>query len=209
MSHGIGVQKVDSREALEEAVEALWAQAGPVVLVQERISGRDFRLDFVGETFIGGYERRQVVLRGDGRRTVLELLAQADARWRRDGFARRMGSQITFPLSTVPPAGDEVPIGSDTILNLNRLATAEVIEELPEAWRRACLAVGAAVGACHFGVDLRAPGLDHDPGFMVVLEVNDSPMLTGLFELGHEELAIEGQCRALRMALGDEVSSRP
>ena len=198
---GIGVSLVDDDAGLALAIESQWEAGHRVVLLQERVPGRDFRLNFVGDEFIGGYERTQVVLEGDGRRTLRELLVAADPRWTDNEFATRFSEAAALPqLDAVLPLGEQRALGSDTILNLNQLATASAIEALPESCLQYCLAAGRAVGARHFGIDLKAKGLDADPASIVVIEVNGSPLLTGLYELGHEELAIRGQSKALQLA---------
>ncbi len=89
-----------------------------------------------------------------------------------------------------------IDLGGD-ILNLNGWATAELIGELPSVWRDHCLAIGEALNLRHFGIDLRAPGLDASPQSATVIEVNASPLLLQLYNMGHRETALAAQARVL------------
>lgn len=92
------------------------------------------------------------------------------------------------------------------ILNLARGARPTVLEEVPDAWHALCSRIGALLQVRHFGVDLRVD----ERGELTVIEVNASPLLTRLFELGHAETAIAGTMRVLRaiMDLSDEDERR-
>lgn len=80
------------------------------------------------------------------------------------------------------------------VLNLARGARPTVLDDVPPAWHTLCLRIGSLIGLRHFGVDLRVDGR----GEPTVIEVNASPLLTRLFELGHAERAIAGTIRVLR-----------
>lgn len=82
----------------------------------------------------------------------------------------------------------------DDVLNLARGASPDVLAEAPAGLHALCLRIGEVMGLRHFGVDLRVDGR----GEPTVIEVNSSPQLTRLFELGHDEPAIAGTMRVLR-----------
>jgi glutathione synthase/RimK-type ligase-like ATP-grasp enzyme len=94
------------------------------------------------------------------------------------------------------PSGASLDFSPD-VLNLNGWAVAEPVAELPEAWKQFCLGIGRCIGLRHFGVDLRGAGLSADPTAACVIEVNASPLLVQLYELGHRRAALEAQCKVL------------
>lgn len=95
--------------------------------------------------------------------------------------------------------GEELAFEAE-ILNLNRLAVASPITELPAATTEACLAMAEVLNLRHFGVDLRAPSLEEIPRDATILELNASPLLAHLYRLGHTELVLGCQMRVLRKA---------
>jgi glutathione synthase/RimK-type ligase-like ATP-grasp enzyme len=192
MSHGRHVELVRDDQELQRQVRKIW-QFDYIALVQQVIEGVDLRFDFLDGEYLAGYMRRPLVVRGDGQRSIRELLSELKGA--ADVSARAVLA-AGFDPDTIPRAGEELNLGGQ-ILNLNRCATAELIESLPAEWLAYCRAIGRALNLRHFGVDLRAPGFDCDPRQATVLEVNSSPLLVQLYRLGHAELAVEAQMKVL------------
>ena len=148
-------------------------------------------------------------LRGDGRRSIRELFEAYDPRFAGEARQGRLTTCAEWRRAvdergrspdTVLPEGEELVFEAE-ILNLNRLAVARPITELPAATIEACLAMGEVLKLRHFGVDLRAPSLEEIPQAATILELNASPLLLHLFRLGHTELVLGCQMRVLRKAL--------
>lgn len=198
LSHGRLVRCVEDAAALEAAVAAIW-ELDRVALVQERVVGRELRIDLLDGELLAAYERHPQRLVGDGRRSLAELLVAADSR-----FAEplAMGRAIADGLDAerVPDAGEMVELG-DGVHNLNRSASASLIPELPEPWRAWAARVAAHLGLRLAGIDLRIDcdrePLEADPERAVVLEVNGTPLLAQMAKLGHHELAVRAQARIL------------
>ena len=198
LSHGRLVRCVEDNETPEAAVAAIW-ELDRVALVQERVVGRELRIDLLDGELLAAYERHPQRLVGDGRRSLAELLVAADAR-----FAEplAMGRAIADGLEAerVPDAGEMVELG-DGVHNLNRSASASLIPEIPEAWRAWAAGVAAHLGLRLAGIDLRidcaGEPLDAEPQGAVVLEVNGTPLLAQMAKLGHRELAVRAQARIL------------
>lgn len=207
LSRGRGITVVHDDTGLETAIEEVW-QIDHLALVQEIVEGRDLRLDYLDGELLVGYERTPLRVRGDGRRSLAELLSRDDPRFLREDTLRRIASDPLWKLkvgdrgwtfSTVPPDGEELSF-SYPVLNLQRLATAVLIDKVPEKIDRACVEIGETLGLRHFGVDLRVPSLASGKEDVVVLEVNHNPLLDHLFQLGHTELVLDCQVRLLRKA---------
>jgi glutathione synthase/RimK-type ligase-like ATP-grasp enzyme len=198
MSHGRLVRRVDDAAALEAAIAAVW-ELDRLALVQAVVPGRELRLDLLDGELLAGYERRPHVLEGDGRHSVAELLAAADARFLDPRALARALADGPAP-NRVPAAGERLELG-DGVHNLNRSATATLIETLPEPWRAWCAEVADALGLRLAGIDLRVDTagdpLGADPRTACVLEVNGTPLLAQLARMGHRELALAAQARIL------------
>jgi len=196
MSHGRHVELVADEGALERQIARIW-KFDYIALVQELVQGVDLRFDFLDGEYLAGYLRRPVVVRGDGQSSIRELLGEIETSgsdWMRSLLASGLDPD------TIPQHGEQINLGGQ-ILNLNRFATAELIERLPDAWLDYCLGIGRAMNLRHFGVDLRAPGFDGDPARATILEVNSSPLLVQLYRSGHAELAVQGQMKVLAAIL--------
>lgn len=211
-ARGRGVTLVHDEGELEEAVRSVW-KYDYLALVQERISGFDLRLDFLGGEFLLGYNRQPVILQGDGERTLAELLADADPRFRGEALEARLKDdrhwrrQVLdrgWGLATVPPAGETLVL-SDDVLNLNRLCVAELVRDLPAPWLEHGLAIGRTLHLNHFGIDFKLPAADPelriDPAAATILEVNASPSLRQTWERGETEAAVAAQMRVLEAIL--------
>jgi glutathione synthase/RimK-type ligase-like ATP-grasp enzyme len=201
LSHGRGVSAVSNLDELKEALEAVWELDG-VALVQERIEGTDLRLDFLDGAYLAGYERRPVVLEGDGERTARELLHAAAERFaddaaRLEGPLRAALARYGLEPDTILPEGRSVPL-EPTILNLHRLALARILRDCPPEALAIAQEVEAAMGLRHFGLDLKAGPRGH-----TVLEVNASPLLGQIARLGFPEVADAAVDRLLEAIVED------
>lgn len=203
-SGGRGVHVVDDRGRLGNALREVWA-IDPIALVQERIEGRDYRLDFLDGAFLLGFERCALRLRGDGQRSLTELLIEKDPRLADAGRRRNLAEDPRcrdllekrgWTLSSVPKEGAVLSF-EGPIQNLDGASTARLVHQIPEGLRALGAKVGAALGLRHFGIDLKAETLEADPASATVIEVNPSPNLAELHLLGYREPAISVHARLL------------
>lgn len=81
----------------------------------------------------------------------------------------------------------------DPVLNLNRRATADVIDPLPEPWRHFAGRIRRALDLRHLGIDLKIRDLDADPSTACVIEVNASPSMEQIAIRGHEDQVLRGE----------------
>ena len=212
-SCGRQVVVVEDGQQLGAAVEAIWASE-PLAVIERPLAGIDLRMDLLDGELLLAYLRRPLRLRGDGRSTVLELLHAAD---RRAGRARFVAQLSAEPLwrETLAAAElgehDRLPAGHTlefpaTILNLNRCCSAEVFAELPAPWVAFAGRVASCLGLRHCGIDLRVAADDEplaaDPVASTIIEVNASPLVRQVAELGELALAEAAEERVVA-ALGE------
>ena len=202
-SRGRDVTIVEEPNELRSAVEQVW-NTDYLALVQPVAPGLDVRLDFLDGEFLFGYVRRPVVLTGDGKSTLAQLLARCDPRFSGGAFRRTLaGEEIwiartrarQLDLDSVLGAGAILDLASP-ILNLNRLCVADFVRQLPPAWLERGRRIGATLGLRHYGIDFKAEdGLASDPAGAIVLEVNAAPSLMQMSRMGYyeETLAAEGR----------------
>ncbi len=206
-ARGRGVVQVEGVEQLLQAIEEVW-ENDYLALLQEVAHGIDLRLDFLDDTFLFGYLRRPVTLRGDGASTVRELLRRADPRFDGEPFWHhlesdpiwRRAASAGWTLASVPAAGEQLRFDSE-ILNLNRLCVAEPVRELEPAWLEHGLRIGRALGLRHFGVDFKVTARDAPPEASTVLEVNASPSLVQMSRMGYREEVLEAETRIMQAIL--------
>lgn len=204
LSHGRGVQLVENRLALAAAIRSVW-QLDAIALVQTPAAGRDFRLDFLDGSYLAGYERRPLEVRGDGRRRLADLFAAADARYADPARLRQLTEEPRiahalesrgWTLRSVIPDGALVAFPGP-IRNLHGPSTGRWVSHVPERLRQHCVRAGEALGLRHFGVDLKLPFLEADPAEATVIEINASPLLTQIYLLGHREVAVRAQMQII------------
>ena len=140
-----------------------------------------------------GYERIPLAVVGDGESTLRRLIEASDSRFCDDWRWR----ELELDPQRVPAAGERIAL-SGTILNLNRFARARYIGDLPKAWLEHGVRIGKTLGLRHFGIDFRGAALDDPPEQATVIEVNSSPLLLRIHDLGWAEEAIQAQMRVLR-----------
>ena len=200
-SKGRGVTAVDGPDELVRAVESVF-EFDSVALVQPIVGLPDLRLDFLDGEYLLGYERlpRRVV--GDGAKTLRQLIAASDERFRDEWRWQRV--ECGFELDAVPEAGRDIAL-SGPVLNLNGWAEARLIETIPDAWLRHSLAIGEALGMRHFGIDFRGASLEQDPSDVTIIEVNSSPALLRIGHLGWPEHAVAAQARVLEAIVSTPI----
>ena len=200
-SKGREVTEVDSPDELCRAMARIFA-FDAVALVQGIVPTPDVRLDFVDGEYLMGYERMPLAVVGDGARDVRTLVIAADPRFAEDWRWPDLTDDERRAYARVPASGERVPL-SGAVLNLNRFARARFIERLPDAWLEHSLGIGRALGLRHFGIDYRGAALDEPPERATVIEVNSSPLLLRIHDLGWAEQAIQAQMRVLRAMISE------
>jgi cyanophycin synthetase len=163
------------------------------VLVESYVPGRDHRVLVVGNRIVAAAELSAARVTGDGRSTIAELVAAANADPARgEGHDRpltrlalgdtelgHLARQGLHP-GCVPAVGEVVPLRRNANLSTGGTSK-DVTERVHPDVARLCRRVAATVGLDVCGIDLRLPDigapLPPDAGTAGVIEVNASPGL--------------------------------
>ena len=204
----VGVGLVDEvRQAFAEA-----RRYSANVVVEEALTGDDYRLLVVGGRLVAASRRSPPCVTGDGTRTVAELVAEAnkDARrgegherpltkMRLDDAARCCLRKQGLEVSAVPAAGVQVRLRENANLSTGGTA-ADVTDVVHSDVRSMCERAARVVGLDICGVDLVSPDITRPPGRGTgIVELNTSPGLRMHMHPG------TGAPRAVAGAIVDEI----
>jgi glutathione synthase/RimK-type ligase-like ATP-grasp enzyme len=207
------------RRLVQAAIFA--AQAGADLLIEEQITGDNYRLLYLDGELLDATQRRPPRVIGDGRSTIRQLIDQVNAERLRHGSARSQVLITIDPdlrttlagqglsLSSVPPAGAEVPV--KTVINQNFAAdnvtvTHQLCPSIVEDGARAARAVGVRLAGIDVITRDASRPLAETGG--VVLEVNTTPGFH--FHYHKNDGSAPIALRVLEQLFRDlEVSSRP
>ncbi|MFN2607342.1 MAG: hypothetical protein ABR511_05525 [Acidimicrobiales bacterium] len=171
---------VTTGEELAEACAAA-RRYWPVVLLEEQRRGDDVRAVVIDGDLVAAAVRRPAAVRGDGRRTVAELVAGADGRRREatdgaarvsldDGLVRAAGLDPTSVLAQ----GRELVVSGTANVHTGA-SIVDVTDDLHPALADLAVMAAEAVGIPVAGVDIIADAVDKPDG--AVIEVNEQPGL--------------------------------
>lgn len=215
LGRGFGVREVTRAEDIEANVRDIF-EHDDTALVQAQVRGADLRVDMIDGQLMVAYERVAIRVEGDGVSTLHELLCALDDRFAQPDFVARASKSPSwrakvldagYGLDSVLARESIVDLGP--VLNLNETARCVVHETVPRAWLDHVARIGQALRMRHYGVDLRVPGgFEASPADATLIEVNGSPLLIQLAELGYEELAITAQMRVLEAVFREPQSQR-
>ncbi len=179
-----------TREQVAHAYAAARAE-GEAVVVEKYIPGMDYRLLVVGGKLVAAALREPAHVVGDGRRTVAELVEEANRDPRRsDGHATALSYIRLDPIGlavlseqgctpeSVPPAGARVLIRRNGNLSTGGTAT-DVTDRVHPAVAERAVEAARAVGLDVAGVDVVANdiGVPLEEQGAAIVEVNAGPGL--------------------------------
>ncbi len=176
----------------EQAVRDAWtrtADAFPDMVVERHSVGRDHRVLIVNGKVVAVAERIPAHVIGDGRNTIHELIAEANADPRRGrGHARILTeipaddatseylAQSGLTLDSVPDAGERVLLRSTANLSTGGTSIDRTDEIHPDNVT-ACEMAAGVIGLDIAGLDVLTPDISrpfHENG-AVIIEVNSGP----------------------------------
>ncbi|MGX6601156.1 cyanophycin synthetase [Micromonosporaceae bacterium Da 78-11] len=169
--HGRQGEHVVLNLATPAEVEQAFAAAGPQVVVERQLGGRDYRVLVVAGEVVAAAERIAAHVVGDGHSTVAELIDRTNTDPRRGPGHSRVLTRITVDdavlrvlgrqgsaLDAVPPDGVAVQLRDNA--NLSTGGTShDVTDRVHPDVLRLCLRVTALVGLDIAGIDLRLPDI--------------------------------------------------
>ena len=144
-----------------------YAAAGPEVVVERQLPGRDYRVLVVAGEVVAAAERIAAHVVGDGDHTVEDLLARTNADPRRgvghsrvltrialDDDVHRLLERQGFTAGDVPAAGRVVWLRDNANLSTGGTSR-DVTDQMHPDVTRLCLRIAALIGLDIAGIDLR------------------------------------------------------
>ena len=179
------------------------ADAHPVALVQEMLSGREFRVLVVDGAPLFAYERRAGGLVGDGAATVAELLARGNRLLVADGMtpiaadspylANRLATD-GLTLETILPAGAVLQASPRRNISAGA-AVGDFTDDFTPAFKAYARTAAAALGLRVCGLDVMSLDDLRDPGAFSILVVKSKPSQSGHAQSGRRGQVIDGRER--------------
>lgn len=177
----VGVRSVRELDTALRAAQAF----GKRVLIEQQISGREYRLLVVDGKLVAASERIPAYVRGDGTQTVRALIDEVNRDPRRgDGHTKQLTkisvdrtviavlAKAGYTLESVPRKGEVVYLRHSANLSTGGTAV-DVTDIVHESTRRMAEEATAAVGLDIAGVDIIA--YDIAKRGATVIEVNAAP----------------------------------
>jgi cyanophycin synthetase len=186
---GYGVSlEVETAEEMKVAFQAA-KEFSSAVLIEERLTGRNYRVVVVGSRMVAASERLLPHVIGDGVSSIRDLVAKENRNpLRGDGHEKpltkiKVDSDVLthlqhagMSLDTVPKRGEHVTLSHRS--NLSTGATAEdVTDKVHPSIARMCERAARLIGLDVCGVDLVIPDIAEEMTSGGVIEINASPGL--------------------------------
>lgn len=179
---------IQSEEDLREIVPHIRHELGfSNIIVEEYISGEEFRIFVIEDRVLGAMNRRPASIKGDGVHTIRELIRQKNK-------VRKINPHLTsrlikidkeietilddkgYTLNTVPKKDEVVYLREKSNLSAGGDAVDVTKQLTPEINEIAINAGKAIPGLKHYGVDMI---VNKDRSHGVILEVNTRPGIGG------------------------------
>lgn len=191
-SQGKDVAIVSTKAALYRALHAVFKN-DRVAIVQDVVSGKDYRLVVLDGTIISAYERVPLSVVGDGRSSILGLLKKKQAvfdRQKRDTRIKSADPRIKeklreqgMTLGSVPKKGAQVYLLDNANLSTGGDAV-DVTGRVHASYAKMAVALTRDMGLRLCGVDIMVDGSIEAPAKYWILEINSSPGLDHYAKVG-------------------------
>jgi D-alanine-D-alanine ligase-like ATP-grasp enzyme len=195
-AHGRLARRIDDPEALIAFLREARA-FDHMILLQPVIEAPEARIFVLEGRARFLYRRTRMTLRGDGERTIGEILADhlKDPRLASEPTALDAAAAALARFARERHALGDVPAAGETVLvaDAANLAQGGALAALnlapPDAVHAWAAEVAAASGLRIFGADVFFERLD-DPSTFQVIELNANPSLSGLWRAGERDAAL-------------------
>lgn len=192
-SQGVGVSLVHNRREFYSAVRAVFKR-DRIVLVQQPITGKDYRLVTLDKKLISAYERIPLNVVGDGKSTIGQLLKAKQKQFvasSRDTQIKTDDPRIVIKLKhqglsfrSVPAKGQRVYLLDNANLSTGG-DSVDVTENVHPAFKQMAVKLTRDMGLRLCGVDLMIQGdISQKPDKYWVLEINSAPGLDHYAKIG-------------------------
>jgi D-alanine-D-alanine ligase-like ATP-grasp enzyme len=196
-SSGIGVAVAGDVRGLRQALRTIFGPLGFTrALVQRKAEGRDFRVIVLDDEVLAAYERVPLSIRGDGRRSIGELLdatlALTESRHghivldRRDYRVELRLRRLGLSWDSVPEAGQELRL-LETANGSTGGGLVDFTPSIHSDVRALAVRISRDAGLRYCGLDLMTASIVEPLGRYTIVELNASPALFHLLGLGPNE----------------------
>ena len=198
-AQGVGVSKIYTRKEFERAVKFIFTKDN-VMLVQQALTGQDYRVVVLDKEVISAYERIPLTVIGDGRKTVVQLLAALQRKFKKSGrdtvinpkdfrIRAKLARENLRPTS-IPAKGRKLVLLDNANLSAGGMAV-DVTETMHPGFKNLAVRLTKDMGLRYCGVDLMVSGdITAPPRKYWILEINDTPGLDHYVSLGKKQARI-------------------
>ena len=192
-SQGSNVALVYNKREFYSAVRAVFKQ-DRIVLVQQPVHGKDYRIVVLDKDMISAYERIPLNIVGDGISTIGQFLKAKQEQFiasSRDTQIKSDDSRIAIKLAHQGLNFQSVPIKGQKVYLLDNanLSTGgdsiDVTSKVHPEFKRLAINLTRNMGLRFCGVDLMIKGeISHEPRTFWIIEINAAPGLDHYVKIG-------------------------
>jgi len=192
-SLGVLAEIIHSEEELLCHLQSI-SEISWIALVQEAISAPEYRIFAIDGEVQFAYERRSPKIIGDGRKTVRELVSNLNEKVKGkrnlysedSAFLRKQLQEADLDFDSVPEKGMSLSVSSKRNLSSGGeiCAYTEAVSSATNEWVRNIMD-DLSIRIC--GIDIFSHGTLDDPNDFTIIEINQSPGLSGIYDLGKHE----------------------
>jgi D-alanine-D-alanine ligase-like ATP-grasp enzyme len=192
-TQGTMVSLVHNRQEFYRAVRAI-LKKDRLVLVQQPVVGKDYRVVVLDDRIISAYERIPLNVVGDGKSTILQLLKVKQSQFiasSRDTMIKKEDPRILVKLKhqklsfrSVPKKGQRVYLLDNANLSTGG-DSVDVTNQVHPEFKKLAVRLTKDMGLRLCGVDLMIDGdISQKPNVYWVLEINSAPGLDHYSKIG-------------------------
>ncbi len=198
-SQGRGVSLVHTRAEFYSAMRIIFKQ-DRVALVQQPVTGKDYRIVVLDNNIISAYERIPLSVVGDGCSTIIKLLKAKQKQFvatSRDTSIKLDDPRIKNKLerqklsfASIPKKGDRIFLLDNANLSSGG-DSIDVTEKLHRGFKKLAVKLTRDMGLRFCGVDLMVIGdISKEPGEYWILEINAAPGLDHYAKIGKAQVKV-------------------
>lgn len=201
-SQGLGVTKVFNKSEFIKTFKSI-AQFDNVILIEQAIKGKDYRVVVLDNEIISAYERIPLAIVGDGKHTIMQLLERKQKEFLKLGRKKTFvadDKRLKMSLKREKLSFDSIlpkdqPIQLLFNANLSTGGTSvDVTEQVHPFYKKAAIKLTKDMGLRLCGVDLMIVGDITKPAKdWYIIEINSAPGLDHYASLGKKQEKIVEQ----------------
>lgn len=198
-SQGAGISLVYNKQEFYKAVRAVF-RLDRIVLVQQLVRGKDYRIVVLDKKVISAYERIPLNIVGDGKSTIGQLLKIKQKRFvasSRDTRIKTSDPRIVLKLKHQGLTFRSIPIKGQRVYLLDNANlssggdSVDVTRKIHPAFKSLAVQLTRDMGLRLCGVDLMIrDDIGKKPDIFWVLEINSAPGLDHYAKIGKKQAKI-------------------